>query len=298
MLLPPCTDVRVFTWPFLVNISTAVWRVPYTFRLAIVCIVPSLAGMTDDLLAQVITGRILEQGSDRPVPAASVTLLAGERSLYAAETDSVGNFRVAVPRAGWYRLRLGRIGYASVTSDALDVGPRESVEVTIRLSVAAVPLEPLLVVEGRSEVRPRLEFERRLESGRRSGLGVFITREALDSSTAQSVTALLARMPFLALGRDEVPISISRGGCTPTLYLNGARFQLIERLDDLIQTGTLEAIEIYRNETELPREFAGMGHCGAIVFWTRVGDARRGAAWRFLVAGGALLGVLVLFVTN
>jgi hypothetical protein len=82
------------------------------------------------------------------------------------------------------------------------------------------------------------------------------------------------------------------------LYLNGARFQLIEPLDELIQPGTLEGIEIYRNRSELPRNFAGIGHCGAIVFWTRTGDPGRGASWRFLAGGGAILGLLVLFLTN
>jgi hypothetical protein len=203
---------------------------------------------------------------------------------------------VAVPRAGWYSLRVERIGYASASSDTLPVGARENVEVTIRLSVSAVRLEPLLVVERRMEIRPRSEFERRVESGRKSGLGVFIAREALDSTSAQSVTAMLARVALLGDG----PVSFSQGGCTPTLYLNGARFAFTTResIDDLIQPGTLEGIEIYRNRTELPREFAGIGHCAAIFFWTRAGEPRRGAAWRLLVAGGALLGLAVLFISN
>jgi hypothetical protein len=281
-----------------VSASPSQRRVMYTINPVVVCTVAWLAGTPVNLPAQVITGRVLELGSDRPVPAVSVTVVAAGRSLFGTEADSVGSFRVAVPGAGWYSLRVGRIGYASVTSDSLEVGPREDVEVTIRLSVEAFRLEPLLVVERREEVRPRSELERRLESGRRSGLGVFITREALDSTTAQTVTALLSRMPFLRLGRDDLPITISRGGCTPTLYLNGARFQLAERLDEFIQPGTLEAVEIYRNESELPREFAGIGHCGAIVFWTRVGEPRRGAAWRFLLAGGALLGMALFFIAN
>jgi hypothetical protein len=72
-------------------------------------------------------------------------------------------------------------------------------------------------------------------------------------------------------------------------------------LDDLILPGTLEGIEIYRNRTEMPREFVGIGHCGAIVFWTRMGEPGEPggrASWRWLAAGGALLGVVVLFITN
>jgi hypothetical protein len=255
----------------------------------------SLATTPTGLLAQVITGRVLEVGSDRAVPTASITLVADNRLLLSTESDSAGAFQVPVPRAGWYSLRVERLGYVSATSDSLRVGARESVEVAIRLSVTAMRLEPLLVVERRREIRPQSEFERRLEAGRKSGLGVFITREALDSTTAQSVSALLARVPLLSGGGL---VSMSQGGCTPTLYLNGARFQIDTELDDMIQPGTLEGIEIYRNRTELPRNFAGIGHCAAIVFWTRAGDPGRGAFWRFLAAGGALVGVLVVFLTN
>jgi hypothetical protein len=222
--------------------------------------------------------------------------------LLSTESNSTGNFRVAVPRAGWYSLRVERFGYASASSDTLKIGARENVEVSIRLSVTAIRLEPLLVVERRRESRPRSEFERRSESGRRSGLGVFITREALESTSSPSVTGVLARVPLLGLRGDVAPISFSQGGCTPTLYLNGARFQLGRAtLDDLILPGTLEGIEIYRNRTEMPREFVGIGHCGAIVFWTRMGEPGEPggrASWRWLAAGGALLGVVVLFITN
>jgi hypothetical protein len=264
-------------------------------RLAVAWTILSLASTPDGVLAQAIAGRVLEVGSERPVSAASIALVADNRLLVSTVSDSAGVFQVAAPRAGWYSLRVERLGYVSATSDSLQVGARESVEVAIRLSVTAIRLEPLLVVERRREVRPQSEFERRVEGGRRSGLGVFITRADLDSTSAQSVTALLARVPLLS---GDGLVSMSQGGCTPTLYLNGARFQIDSGLDDLVQPGTLEGIEIYRNPTELPRNLAGIGHCAAIVFWTRSGDSRRGASWRFLAAGGALLGMLVVVLMN
>jgi hypothetical protein len=267
-------------------------------KLTVVCTIASLTSIPAGSLAQIITGRVLEAGSDSPIRSATVTLVAATRSLLSTESDSAGNFRVAVPRPGWYSLRVERLGYASARSDTLEIGVRENVEVAIRLSVTAVRLEPLLVVERRSEIRPRSEFERRVEAGRRSGLGVFITREALDSTSSPSVTGVLARVPLLRLQNDDKLISVSQGECVPTLYLNGARFQIAESIDDLLLPSTLEGIEIYRNQTELPREFAGIGHCAAIVFWTRVGEPSRGATWRLFVAGGALLGMVVLLIAN
>jgi hypothetical protein len=197
------------------------------------------------------------------------------------------------------------LGYATASIDSLAVGSRENVEIVIRLGVTAVPLEPLVVVERRSSVAFRTEFQRRLEAGRRSGQGWFITRETLDSAGPVPVTSVLGRQPFLTVQSGSnggaVPVSLSHGGCAPTLYLNGARmtFAAGESLDDFVSTDNLEGIEIYRHRMETPPEFVGIGHCGAIVFWTRTGEpSPRQGFWRLLAAGGAVLGMFVLFVVN
>jgi hypothetical protein len=91
--------------------------------------------------AQVITGRVIEVDSDRPIAAALITLVEDERSLWSAESDSAGHFSVAVPRGGRYRLRVERLGYATAISDAVDISDRESVDVVLRLSVTAVRLD-------------------------------------------------------------------------------------------------------------------------------------------------------------
>jgi hypothetical protein len=269
-----------------------------------VLVVALLAGASARSSAQTVSGRVLEGGSDRPIAAALVSLVANGRSLLRTESDSTGYFRLPIPRPGWYGLRVERLGYAPASTDTLAFGPSESVEIAIRLSVTAVRLGPLLVVERRSSVRPRSEFQRRLESGRRSGDGWFITREALDSTSSPSVTGVLARVPHLGLEHDKYgeawPVSFSQGGCRPTLYLNGARFQFAEgeSIDDIMIPDNLEGIEIFRNRTELPPEFVGIGQCGAIVFWTRGGEPARRGFWRIVAAGGVLLGIVALFVTN
>ena len=255
--------------------------------------------------AQVISGRLFEAGSSRPVDAAVVSLLATGRSVLSVESDSAGYFRVPVSRPGWYGLRVERLGYATASTDSLEVRAHENVEIVIRLGVTALPLEPLIVVERRTSVGFRTEFQRRFEAGRRSGQGWFVTRETLDSAGPVPVTSVLGRQPLLTVqsGADgrAWPVSLSHGGCAPTLYLNGARltFAAGESLDDFLSTDNLEGIEIYRNRMETPPEYVGIGQCGAIVFWTRGGDpARRQGLWRLLAAGGAVLGMVVLFVVS
>ena len=249
--------------------------------------------------AQIINGRVFEAGSDRPVGGALVTVMASGRSVLRTESDSLGFFQAEMPRPGAYALRVERLGYATTDTDTLSVGADETVEIAIRLGVTAVQLEPLMVIERRSSVR-RSEFQRRMDAGRRSGLGVFMTRDEIERTGSPSVTGVLLRAPLVSLLGDARPFTLSRGGCTPTLYLNGSRmvFASGESLDDRITPEVLEGIEIYRNETELPFEFTGIGQCGAILFWTRGGEPGRGGAWRFLVGGAAFLGMMILFVTN
>ncbi|HUF68621.1 MAG TPA: carboxypeptidase regulatory-like domain-containing protein [Longimicrobiales bacterium] len=259
-----------------------------------------LIGRGADAHAQILTGRVVELGSDRAIVAASVGIVSGGQPIVSTESDSTGFFRLVLPQPGRYRIRVERLGYAPAETDSVEVGRTELVEVTISLRVTAVDLAPLMVVTRRAAA-PSSEFYRRLDDGLRSGIGWFITRGALDSTSAMTVTSLLSRVPLVGMTHDNrgrpTPVMLSRGGCTPALFLNGAplRFAAGETLDDMFDPGSLEGVEIYRNRMEVPFEIAGAGECGAIGFWTRQGEPSRGSLWRFLVAGGAVLGLLVVF---
>jgi hypothetical protein len=249
--------------------------------------------------AQILTGRVVEYGSDRAVVAASVGIFDGHDAMVSTESDSTGGFRLVLPAAGRYRIRVERLGYAPAETEAIEVGLTELVEVEIGLRVDAVEIEPIIVVTRRTTA-PASEFHRRLEDGRRTGFGWFITRAQLDSTTAISVTDLVLRVPFVGMGADTLrrptPVMLSRGGCVPTLYLNGALWTgAYERLNDMLLPTSIEGVEIYRHSSEVPAELRG---CAAIVFWTREGEPTRGGFWRFVLAGGAALGLLAFFVAR
>jgi hypothetical protein len=262
-----------------------------------------LAGTTAPSLAQTIRGRVLEVGSETPIVAAAISVLAGGQTVVSAQSDTTGFFQVTLPGPGCYNIRVDRLGYAPVQSDTLEAGRGDVLEVLIRLGVTAVPLAPLMVVERRS-MGAATEFYRRLESGRRTGLGYFITRDDLDATSVISLSAVLARVPQVGMIYDRrgkaQPVMLSHGGCRATLFLNGAPLNLApgEAIDDLVDPAMLEGVEIYRNRTELPFEFAGPRECGAILFWTRPGESARGGLWRFLVAGGAAVGMIVWFLSR
>jgi hypothetical protein len=91
---------------------------------------------------------------------------------------------------------------------------------------------------------------------------------------------------------------LGRGGCAPSLYLNGVplNFAPGETIDDMFDPGSLEGVEIYRHRMEVPFAYAGPRECGAILFWTRMGEPGPGVRWwRYLVAGGALFGLHLAF---
>jgi hypothetical protein len=117
-----------------------------------------------------------------------------------------------------------------------------------------------------------------------------------------SMTSLLSRVPLVGMTYDNRgrarPVMLARGGCPPSLYLNGVllNFALGETIDDMIDPGSLEGVEIYRHSMEVPFEYSGPRVCGAILFWTRPGESRtRVGFWRYVLFGGALLGLSLVF---
>ena len=81
-----------------------------------------------------------------------------------------------------------------------------------------------------------------------------------------------------------------RGGCRPTLWVDGARLMTSEGADHLIQAMDLEAVEVYHSST-VPVEF-GASSCGAIVVWTKRGEPtmQEGSFWKRVgFAAGFLL---------
>jgi hypothetical protein len=258
-----------------------------------------LLGSSADAHAQIVTGRVVEHDSDRPIVAATIGVFDDDESIASTESDSTGFFRLVLPLSGEYRIRVERLGYSPAETEAIEVGRTEIVEVEISLRVDAVEIEPIMVVTRRT-MAPTSELHRRLEEGRRTGFGQFITREQLDSTTAISVTDLVLRVPFVGMGADTLgrstPVMFSRGGCVPTLYLNGALWNFDwGSLDAMLLPTYLEGVEIYRSRSELPADLRG---CGAIVLWTREGEPTRGGFWRFILAGGAALGVLLVFIAR
>ncbi|MEJ2483397.1 MAG: carboxypeptidase-like regulatory domain-containing protein [Gemmatimonadota bacterium] len=100
--------------------------------------------------AQTLRGRVVEQGTDSPIPGALLLLQSAEgEELASAVSGESGAWVLRAPGPGEWFVRVERIGFAATTSGPFRVAL--GADVTIPLEVSSAPLElPALTVEGES----------------------------------------------------------------------------------------------------------------------------------------------------
>lgn len=91
------------------------------------------------VLAQSVSGRVLDARSNTPVPAATVILIDDEGATAAnTRTDDHGRFRLDDVPAGRYRLRIEAFGYAATAGDELELRGNQA---PVRVLVEPAPIE-------------------------------------------------------------------------------------------------------------------------------------------------------------
>jgi outer membrane receptor for ferrienterochelin and colicins len=120
-------------------------------RLSLALVLPLL--LAAPLHAQsdqgVIRGRVVERGSEKPVPSAEVGL--GGRAEVALSGADGGWILPPLP-AGTYTLRVRGIGYSPATAE-VSLAAGDTADVVLRLSVTALPLDEIVVTASRREQR-------------------------------------------------------------------------------------------------------------------------------------------------
>lgn len=250
---------------------------------------------------QLIQGRLLDYGSQDPIPQGNVLLLRAFGSdpdqadlVQRVITDNWGLFSFITPRPGTYRLRGERIGYETTDSPYLHMMPGDTVVLDFYLDAEAIVLDPITV---RASARPwanrydllGLEafFDRQARFGN-SGFGSFLTRDSLASYEGRMDTSrmLLATVPEVRMVNAEGGVILAHG-CNPRYYLDGVQ---IVRGDPVRQAmvgfvpstpysegmdpelmyppESLEAVEVYVSPT-IPVEFSDGYPCGVVSLWTK-----------------------------
>lgn len=215
-----------------------------------------------------IIGKVLDQQSQLPLPGATVSLL-GTRLQTA--TDSGGRFTHAGLAAGTYLLEVRAIGYG-VTSWLLRLKDGEVVDYIFEVAPIGVDLDPI-VVEGRPSFAGRRlrEFEER----RRSGRGVFITEDQIQTRNAATMADLLRGVPGVRLNcrSGNCTAQMTRGArgiCAADWVIDGLPATM--SATPALPTVGIVAVEIYRSPGEVPSEFLKSdSQCGVIAIWTKSG---------------------------
>jgi carboxypeptidase family protein len=223
------------------------------------------------LAAQIIQGTLIELTTDRPIPDATIALVASPTGQAAQGTQSGrdGSFVVTAPAPGIYRLRVERPGYRPAVTPALGLEAGDRVSLNLRMLPDTQMLRPVTVTA--TNRRPPGRLGGFYERAQRRTFGRFITRDEIEKRHPLLVSDLLRTMP----GIEVIPTLRGNAvrtveGCVPNVFLDGMYFPLIgESIDDIIIPTALEGIEVYAHPTEVPVEFQRPGNnCGAIVLWT------------------------------
>lgn len=186
--------------------------------------------------------------------------LAGARvglagSLAATVTDSTGAFVLGGQRSGTQSLVVRKLGYqpAEVILNLTRRAPRE---VTVRLGAFVPVLEAVLVQARRDFALERVGFAAR----QRSGMGRYMTQEALDRRHAIEVSDFLRHLP--------PPRASGFGGACTTYWVDGSRWRL-GTPDEFMSPQEVAAIEVYSGAF-VPAEFQSIeGSCRVVVIWTK-----------------------------
>ena len=228
-----------------------------------------------------ITGVVLD-GAGRPLADADVYALPEKAR---ARTDSAGRFTITNLDAGFYHVRVRRLGYRAneITTDLAKNG---RVDLKFELETRPVMLDSVVVqADGKCAVISYTGFNCR----KRSGKGVYLTDDDLADKGAIELGEVFTDVEGFFIEQRPTrfgnkPIPFSRRGCLNAL-VNGRPIALTNQLPRYATE--LIAVEIYLMPRDVPAEYQryvwttaprqssrpvgrdrGDQPCSLVVYWT------------------------------
>lgn len=242
--------------------------------LAIGAALAGVVASTAPAAGQAVQGRVTERPGGDPLADALVTLVGPDNSVVASvRTAEDGSFLVAGREEGLHRVRVELVGYRPAVSYPLRLAAADTLEIDVALPIQVVLLDSIRVTsraQRRQAVQIR-DFYHRVEN---NPFGQYFTRADIERSHPVMVTELFSRVAGMRLVPTRAGNRLElRGGCSPTVYIDGTRVFLgSQTIDDLVPPGDVEGIEVYKSLAGAPVTAQGLNAgCSAIFFWTRVG---------------------------
>ena len=221
----------------------------------------AIAGAATPLSAQIIHGRLLQEGTLAPLTGASVQLLdaSGNELNRLVTTNEAGTFAMRVD-PGRYTLRIRRIGFSPLVTPVINLAENEVFEGTYRISPVAVRLATERITAKRSLEWGRDGFARRKALGQ----GIFLGRSDLNEKDQRDFASLLTGVDGIRVEGFGKVTSTEGWRClyfmvnkVPVSSVPGAvpGSSTYPTLEDLVPTGhEVMAIEVYREFKEVPPE--------------------------------------------
>lgn len=232
--------------------------------------------------AQIVRGTVVDAEAGTPIAHAEVVLIDEDgNAVQTSLSDGVGAFMLQAPKAGRYTLNVRHIAFVAVSTPVVDVMDLQIVDVQIRMSTAAITLDPLVVVQRRSYgVGQIAEFYERADRYGKGGFGRIYFHEDIQRYIS-------LRHLFMTLPRQA--------SCGMPILIDGLPIDDMRDLDAFANPKDVEGVEVYRSWAQVPPEYQHLANqCGIALVWTRPTPGSPFSFKRLLVAVGVTLGLTLL----
>lgn len=223
--------------------------------------------------AQVLTGRVLEDGRETPVAGAAVALLDADGSVRVrTESDALGRFTLTPPEAGEFMLEAQRLGYRTTRSPLLALTVDGAASLDLVMTPQPIGLEGFEVTTERPPEELLAPYGlRREELGRR-----WIDRETIDAMEMPgSAGDVVAWQGLAGVAVDYVDgangalcVRLRASGRCAITFLNGVHIDSVTAQS--LDPHSLEAVAVLR-PYEAAQFFGTLAPGGAVLLWTRSG---------------------------